>query len=98
MPRRGGLKGLCFSDGKRMQLRKMEVADSLQALQDQVGSAIAATDTGANQANGSNIEEILFVFPLCAFGAEQGDTEQSLVGKSVHEHLAVTRFENVKRQ
>jgi hypothetical protein len=67
-------------------------------LQDHVGSAVTATDTGTNQANGSNIEEIIFVFPFCAFGPEQGDAKHSLAGEGVREHLAVTRFENVKRQ
>src|SRR5438067_6282249 len=65
-----GLKGFDFSNGKRMQLQKMDQADSLQTLQDQVGSAVTATDTGANQTNRSNIEEVIFVFPFCTFGSE----------------------------
>src|SRR6476469_10608137 len=90
----------CFElgDWKRMQLHKIGEAHPLQTLQNQIGGAIATTDTGSDQSDRLDIEKVVFAFPLRALGPEECDTEHSLVREGVREHFAIAWLENVKRE
>src|SRR5262249_8076046 len=73
-------------------------AHPAQALQNQVGCSVAATDASSNESNRGDVKKILRRVPFRAARLDQCDAEHAITLKRVLEHVAVARFEDVKRQ
>ena len=67
-------------------------------MQDEVGGSIAPSDTGADEADGADWEEVGARSPLGTLGPDEGDAEHAVVLQGVVEHVAEAWLENVKRE
>src|SRR5437667_144553 len=103
---RFGLDGSCvvrlddldLCNRERRFLFETGEAHSLQTLQDQIRCAIAAADTGADQPDGSKMEEIFRCVPLWTARFDESHAKHAMMLKCMLEHLAVSRLENVERE
>jgi hypothetical protein len=68
------------------------------ALQNEIGSAVAAPDAGTNEADGADIEEILARLPRGPLRPNERHAHHPAVGESVRQHLTKARFEDMERQ
>src|SRR5262249_44758134 len=83
---------------KRLLLFKTAEAHTLQTLQNQIRSAVAASDTGTNQTGCCEMEKIFRGTPIRAARLDQRHAKHAMLLERMLQHLAIPRFENVKRQ
>ena len=70
----------------------------MQTLENEIRSAIVATDAGADETDGSEMKEIFRSVPFRTARLDQCDAKHAVALERVFEHLAITRLENIKRQ
>ena len=74
-------------DRKRLLLFETGEAHTLQTLQDQIRSAVTASDTSANQSCGGEMEKILGGMPVRAARLDQRHAKHAMPLKRVLQHL-----------
>ena len=70
----------------------------MQTLENEIRSAIVATDAGADETDGSEMKEIFRGVPFRTARFDQRHAKHAVALKRVFEHVAVAIFEDVKRQ
>src|SRR6266513_85122 len=70
----------------------------MQTLENEIRSAITATDASSDETDGSKMEKILRRAPLGTARFDQRYTKHAIALERVLEHVAVAVLENVKRQ
>src|SRR5215471_17184921 len=85
-------------DRKWLLLFETGQAHTLQALQNQIRRAVAASDTCPNQSCGCAVEKILRSMPIRAARLDQRNAKHTMLLERALEHPAIPRLENVKRQ
>ena len=97
---RSHLRGqrLDLGDRERLLLPETGEADALQSLQDQIRSAVAATDAGADQADGGDLVKVSLGVPVATSRIDQRDAKHAMISQRVLEHRAVAHLEDVERQ
>ena len=68
----------------------------MQTLENQIRSAVAATDARADETDGSEMKEILGRVPFRTARFDQGHAKHAIALERVLEHVAVAVLENVK--
>ena len=70
----------------------------MQTLENEIRSAVAATDTGPDETDRREMEKIFGRVPFRTTWFNQRHAKHAIALESVFEHFAITRLENIKRQ
>jgi hypothetical protein len=87
-------------DAERFALAPFEEADSMEALEDEAGGAVAPLDCGADESGaGEPVKVVIGLVPGASRGGfEGGDAEQPVPGQGFAQHGAVAGFEDIQGQ
>jgi len=70
----------------------------MQTLENEIRSAVTATDTGPDETDSGEMEKIFRRVPFRTARFNQRHAKHAIALERVFEHLAIAGFENVKRQ
>jgi hypothetical protein len=85
-------------DGEGCFLLELAEFDPPDPLQNEVGSAVAPADAGADEADGADREKVRAAAPLLAFRPNESDAEHPVILQGAIEHVAKARLKNVERK